>query len=117
MRSLLTWFNGLDAKGKFRVILVAAAVVVMPFAIYLGMDEPNQAEVGDCMAGQSAADLRIVECGDAAAEWTVLARLEDKSEADVTDQACAAHPNTAASFYMDGRRFSKGFILCLGPQG
>lgn len=114
-KSLGTWFGGLSGVGKFRVILFAAALLVLPFAIYLGLDEPNQAEAGDCMAGQSTSDLRIVECNDSAAQWKVLGRLEGKTEADHNDQACSAYPGTAASFYQDGRRFRKGFILCLGP--
>jgi hypothetical protein len=114
-KSLGSWFSGLSGKGKFRVILFAAAILVLPFAIYLGLDEPTQAEVGDCMAGQSATDLRIVACSDASAEWIVLARLEGKTAADLNDEACGANPETAASFYQDGARFRKGFILCLGP--
>jgi hypothetical protein len=97
------------------VILFGVAILVLPFAVYLGLDEPNQADVGDCMAGKSASDLRIVSCGDAGAEWKVLGRLEGKTEADQTNEVCGAYPGTAASFYQDGRRFRKGFILCLGP--
>jgi hypothetical protein len=116
-KSIGTWFSGLSGKSKFRVILFGVAILVLPFAIYLGLDEPSQAEAGDCMAGQSANDLRIVECTDAVAEWTVLARLEGKSEADLNnDQTCGAYPETEASFYQNGRRSSKGFILCLGPK-
>jgi hypothetical protein len=95
-------------------VLFAIAILAIPFAVYFGLDEPNQAAVGDCMAGQSASDLRIVECGDSSAEWKVLGRLGGKTEADHNDEACSAYPETAASFYQDGRRFSKGFILCLG---
>jgi hypothetical protein len=113
-RSLGSWFSGLSTKNKFRVILVAVTVLVLPFAIYLGLDEPNQADVGDCMAGKGASDLRIVSCSDASAEWKVLGRLEGKTKAD-QDGACNAHAGTTASFYQDGRRFRKGFILCLGP--
>ncbi|MFC6020027.1 hypothetical protein ACFP2T_28015 [Plantactinospora solaniradicis] len=116
-RSIGTWFRGLRPISKFRVVLFGIAILVAPFAIYFGLDEPNQAEVGDCMAGQSASELRTVECTDAAAEWKVLGRLTGKTEADHNDAACAAYPETEASFYEDGRRFRKGFILCLGPAG
>src|SRR5690606_22445512 len=115
-RSLLTWFGNLSWKGKLRVGLVAVAVVAMPIAVYLGRDEPARAKVGDCMAGQTASDLRIVECADVAAEWTVVARLEGMTAADQDDDVCAASPNAAASFYMDGSRRSKGFILCLAVK-
>ncbi|MEN3613730.1 hypothetical protein AAH979_29795 [Plantactinospora sp. ZYX-F-223] len=116
-RSIATWFRGLRPIGKFRVVLFGIAVLVAPFAIYLGLDEPNQAEAGDCMAGQTVSELRTVDCADSGARWTVLARLEGKTEADHNDAACAAHPETEASFFEDGRRFRKGFILCLGPVG
>lgn len=94
------------------------ALLVAPFAIYVGLDESNQAEVGDCMAGQSASALRIVECTDPDAQWKVLARLEGRTAADHTGSVCRDHPGTAESFFQDGRRFRKGFILCLrtGPQ-
>ncbi|WP_147456953.1 LppU/SCO3897 family protein [Micromonospora pisi] len=96
------------------MVLLAVAILVAPFAIYLGLDEPSQANVGECMAGQSVNDLRTVECTDPAATWRVLDRLDDKTETDYDNGACGAHPDTAASFYQDGRRFRKGFILCLG---
>jgi hypothetical protein len=112
--SVVTWFRGLSRTGKMRLLLVVIAVVVAPFAIYAGMDEPNQAKVGDCMAGQSKSDLRTVDCGDPAAQWKVLARLEGKTEADFNNDACSATAGTQASFYQDGRRLRKGFILCLG---
>jgi hypothetical protein len=113
-KSVGSWFGGLSPKSKYRVVLFAIAILAIPFAVYFGLDEPNQAAVGNCMAGQSASDRRIVECGDSSAEWKVLGRLEGKTEADHNDEACSAYPETAASFYQDGRRFSKGFILCLG---
>ncbi|MBF9132959.1 hypothetical protein I0C86_28960 [Plantactinospora sp. S1510] len=113
-KSIGTWFRNLRTVSKFRLILFGIAVLVAPFAIYAGLDEPNQAKAGDCMAGQSTSDLRMVECTDAAAEWKVLGRLEGKSEADHNDTVCAAYPETEASFYEDGRRFRKGYILCLG---
>ncbi|GAA3731517.1 hypothetical protein GCM10022225_11730 [Plantactinospora mayteni] len=116
-KSIVTWFRGLRPISKFRVVLFGIAVLVAPFAIYLGLDEPNQAEAGDCMAGQTVSELRTVDCADGAAQWKVLARLEGKTEADHNDAACAAHPETEASFFEDGRRFAKGFILCLGPVG
>jgi len=115
--SLGSWFAGLSLTGKIRTVAFVIALIVAPFAIYLGLDEPNQAEAGDCMAGQSASALRIVECTDPAAQWKVLARLEGKTESDHTDSACRDHPGTAESFLQDGRRWRKGFILCLGPVG
>jgi len=50
-------------------VAFVTALLVAPFAIYVGLDESNQAEVGDCMAGQSASALRIVECTDPDAQW------------------------------------------------
>ncbi|MEO3815886.1 hypothetical protein [Plantactinospora sp. B24E8] len=114
-KSFGTWFRNLRPVSKFRVILFGVAILVAPFAIYFGLDEPNQAKVGDCMAGETAETLHTVECTDAAAQWKVLARLGDKTEADYTEDSCADHPTAEMSFFQDGRRFSKGFILCLGP--
>jgi hypothetical protein len=113
-KSLLTWFNGLSGRGKFRVFLVAAAVIVLPFAIYLGLDAPSQAKAGDCMTGQTETELRIVACNESP-DWKVLARLDNKTASDNLDEACGSYPDYQAAFYQDGARFSKGFILCLGP--
>src|SRR6266540_2117670 len=46
---------------------------------------PANAKVGDCMVGQSAKALKKIDCGDSKAEWTVVGRLEGKTEAETKD--------------------------------
>ena len=110
------WFAGLSWRGKLRVVILAIVLVVTPIVLYNGMDEPGRAKAGDCMAGQNEDDLRMVDCSDAAAEWTVLSRLDDMTEADHTEAACSAFPATEASYFQSDRSGDDGFILCLGPK-
>ncbi|MCI0688100.1 MAG: hypothetical protein L0Y54_12800 [Sporichthyaceae bacterium] len=113
---LTSWFTGLSGRGKLRVAILAIVAIVAPIALYNGLDDPGRAKAGDCMAGQNEDDLRVVDCSDAAAEWTVLTRLDDKSEADHNEAACSAFPATEASYFQSDSNGDDGLILCLGPK-
>jgi hypothetical protein len=117
------WFKGLSTFGKIRIVLaIIVVLVVVPWAIIAGSDEPGRAAVGDCMVGQTADDMKVVECTDPTAEWTVVGRVEDKTEAEFTDNSCDAFPSTDVAYYQAQKRGGlagliqgdpKGFILCL----
>ena len=120
---LTRWFKGLSTFGKIRAVAVAIVILVAtPFAIIAGSNEPASAAVGDCMVGQNADDMKVVECTDPTAEWTVLGRIEDKTEAEFTDNSCDAFSQTDVAYYQAQKRRGiagliqgepKGFILCL----
>jgi hypothetical protein len=110
------WFKRQSTFGKIRVIAVALIVVIgAPIAYFASQDDPSAASVGDCMTGQTAETLEIVDCTDATAEWVVVGRLSDKTEAQFTDTACEAFPTTEFS-YWEGREGEAGFILCLAAH-
>jgi hypothetical protein len=112
------WFKRQSTFGKARLIGVALVVLIGgPIAIISGQSSPSAANVGDCMSGSSADTLKRVDCTDASAQWTVVGRLSDKTEAEFNaDQnLCAAFP-TSETAYWEGKQGETGFVLCLAPK-
>jgi hypothetical protein len=67
------------------------------------------------MVGQSADDLRKIDCSDPSAEWKVVGRVEGKTEAETTvETTCGRWPDTD-TVYWQGPKGGKGFALCLAP--
>jgi hypothetical protein len=82
---------------------------------------PGNAEAGDCLSGKSIdersdrfqeADLEIVECTDADAKYKVVGRVDDKTQAEATDEVCRPFPD-AELIYWQGRSGEEGTVLCL----
>jgi hypothetical protein len=81
----------------------------------------GSADVGECLSGKSIdqsndkfqeADLEVVECSDADAKYKVVGKVEDKTQAQATDEVC--RPFNGAEFvYWEGRANEKGTVLCL----
>jgi hypothetical protein len=94
------------------VVLVVIAVGKWAWSNLTGAAET--AKVGECLAGQSADDLKVVECTDAKAEHKVVGKAEDKTESEATGSACEAYP-TAESVFWWGKEGGKGDVLCLEP--
>jgi uncharacterized iron-regulated membrane protein len=111
------WFKGQSTIGKIRIIVVLLLVVVGgPIAYFAAQSAPSAANVNDCMKGQTADAMKKVACTDPTAEWTVVGRLSDKTEAEFdVDKSCAAYPTTEVG-YWEGKKGQKGFILCLAPK-
>jgi hypothetical protein len=99
------------SKLKRALIGIVVAVVVFGVAIWLGMDEPARAKVGDCVSGTSAEELQIVECASPQAEWKVVGRVEDKAQTEMSS-ACQAFQN-AERAYWQGEQGKNGLVLCL----
>ncbi len=99
------------------LVLVAVAVVAGIIGFVRSRPTPANAKVGDCMVGQSAKALKKIDCGDSKAEWTVVGRLEGKTEAETKDveQTCAQWPETKVLFWRK-ERGTTGFVLCLAPK-
>lgn len=107
-------FRGLDSFGKAQIVLATIAIIIAPAAIFFFHGESDPISVGDCLSGDGD-DLRVVACDDAAARWRVLARLDGRAEADFDDDDCRGQPGATASLYRHGRRFSRGYVLCVAP--
>ena len=91
--------------------LVLGAVVA---AWWFGKDEPKSAAVGDCMAGASADELHIVDCGDAKVTYEVVGKIDSVSQSDWknNEELCSAYTTTSAS-YWEGEEGKVGYVLCL----
>lgn len=120
------WFKRQSLMGKIRIVFAALVIFVgVPVGLIVGSSAPGSADVGDCMVGQTAQTLKVVECTDPTAEWTVVGRLNEKAEADFTDDSCAAFPTAEISYWEAQKRRGiaglvqgdpKGFILCLAKK-
>jgi len=99
------------SKLRRALIGIVAVVVALGVAIWLGMDEPARAKVGDCVSGTSAEELQIVECTSAEAEWKVVGRVEDKAQTEMST-ACQAF-QSAEQAYWQGEPGKDGLVLCL----
>ncbi len=113
--ALTRWFKGQSTFGKIRIIGIALLVVIGgPIAYFASQSAPSAANVGDCMTGQTADTLKKVDCTDASAEWTVVGRLSDQTEAqfNAADNPCPSFPTTEFA-YWEGKWGQTGFVLCL----
>lgn len=83
---------------------------------HLAHAAPASANVGDCVSQTGANSVSTVACGDRAARFTVVGRLENRTEHDAGLFACADLP-TATSSSWQGTAGRPGSVLCLAPVG
>lgn len=100
-------------KSKLPRILVSlvVAAVVFGVAFYLQLDDPGNAKVGDCVAGASADDMKIVDCASGEARYEVIGRVEDKPESAL-ETACQEYQEAEQAFWQ-GEQDKNGVVLCL----
>jgi hypothetical protein len=111
------------AAGKSVVKRIAFAVVGLAVIggggfIYNHLSgAPSTAEVGDCMAGNNENELKVVDCSDPSAQWTVTGKIENKTEVEFTlnRNICAQYQDTGSA-YWEGERGKSGYVLCLKPR-
>jgi hypothetical protein len=95
--------------------LVVLAIVSTVIAIAVGRGgsvKSLHAKPGDCLSGQSDSDLKRVSCTDSKVAWTVVGVVQNKTENEAKQQACAAWPQAEASYWESGNG-KTGFVLCL----
>lgn len=100
-----------------RFVLVPALVLIGALVWKVASGDPELANTGDCLIGQSADDIKIVGCDDATAEWKVVGKVGGVRDADfsaTTDTSCDAYATAEASFW-SGTKGGKGDVLCLEP--
>jgi hypothetical protein len=97
-------------------VTVASAVLVSGFFV-LGRlsDAPASAVVGDCLA-RSGEGAVVVPCSDQRAAFTVLGRLDSRTQIEASMSACTAFSGTT-DVYWQGKEGvdARGLVLCLGP--
>ncbi len=99
--------------GALALVLLAILVTVVAVVVnHHGPEQSLRAEQGDCLSGESDSDLKRVSCADAAVKWTVVSVVQNKTEDEAKQKACAPWPQAAAS-YWESRNGKTGFVLCL----
>jgi hypothetical protein len=107
--------------GKRVVAYAIGAVVVIGggFVYNQLTGAPEIAKAGDCMAGATAEELKVIACTDPAATLTVAGRVEAKTQqewnADQEGATCSAFPDVDQSFW-EGEEGKEGYVLCLAPK-
>jgi hypothetical protein len=111
------------AAKKSRGTLKRIAVYLIGAAVIAGgaigwkyiSGDPDTAKVGDCIAGEVADDMKVVDCGDAKAAHKVVGKVDGKTqqEADQDGQTICGPFPTASSIFWSGEKGGKGYVLCL----
>ena len=102
-------------------LLIVSALVFV--GVYIGTQRekaanPDNASVGGCVAKSGADDIKTVSCSDGQAAFTVVGKVENKTQADVgldSGGICKPFP-TAKSAFWKGKIGQKGYVLCLAPR-
>jgi hypothetical protein len=106
------------AKRIIGLVIGFAIVAGVGYGYKLVKGDPDTAGVGECLAGASADDLKVVKCDDPTAKYKVAGKVEDKTEAEFSasdNNICSAFPNVESG-YWKGERGKKGYVLCLAPS-
>ncbi len=101
-------------------LLAGAALVIggLAYGTVSVLHGPSAAEVGECMAGKDADDLRLVDCTDPKATYTVAGRIEGKTEVDLAldKDICTPYLDGEGYQYWEGKKGEAGVVLCLKPK-
>lgn len=104
--------GGLGIKNILKIILAVLAVIVFAAAYFMGQDDADKAEVGDCMKNSGSTitpDLEVVDCGDAKATLKVVEVHPNTMDTNLCKTEISYVEQTSG-----GRRSSgKQFVLCL----
>jgi len=109
------------AKSTTGAKIVMVIVLVLLFgglgaAVYfVRQSDPGLAKVGDCVAQGSGDSISVVECSDPDADFTVVGRLENKTQIDAGLFACSDF-DKATSSYWEGEQGEQGTVLCLAKK-
>ncbi|MET9150807.1 LppU/SCO3897 family protein [Streptomyces griseoflavus] len=96
------------------IVLIIAGVAIGTYIT--SQDDADTAAVGDCMHRGSTddnnPDLEVVDCGDAKAQYKVLAKVEGNFSGLTAQTKCEAESKDFQYSYTETNG-SKSFLLCL----
>jgi len=95
------------------VISLVVLVVLGGIGWYLSRDDALNAKVGDCLHQKGANDLSVVKCDSSDANFSVLGRISDKTEADADAAGVCDQWADSTNAYWEGKSGQKGTVLCL----
>jgi hypothetical protein len=105
-----------------RIVLIVAAVAVIGVLALVGRlvtDDPDVAGAGDCLAGVSAEELKVVGCTEAAARYKIAGKVDGKSQAEFrsnSTEICKPYRGAIRAFWK-GTPGGNGYVLCLALNG
>jgi hypothetical protein len=105
-----------------RIVLIVVAVAVIGVLAFVGRmvtDDPDVAGVGDCLAGVSAEELKVVGCTETEARYKVAGKVDGKSQAEFRSSSsdiCKPYRGAIRAFWK-GTPGGNGYVLCLALNG
>lgn len=98
--------------NRARMAVAVTAVALSAMAVLAGCDKsPDSANVGDCIAGGDADSMKVVDCSDPTAEWTVVQVVADPSDSGDPIDQCTDQSATEAWEEYDNDSLTS--IVCL----
>lgn len=107
--------SSVTQKIVVTLIFVALAGCLGGMVYFVRKSDPGLAKVGDCVSQEGGNSVSVVDCGDTDADFTVVGRLENKTEIDAGLFACSDF-DAATSSYWEGEQGEKGTVLCLAKK-
>jgi hypothetical protein len=102
---------------KIAGIAVPVVAAGVAGASWFGLGAPGAPEVGDCIQPKGVSDYEVVDCSDAAAEFSVVGVEEEEyseAEFDADDTLCSGFASTEVVLWF-GEAGSDGAVLCAEP--
>ena len=115
--------KGVLGKTALRVGAALVVLLVVFFAkSFLFGDKAKDAKAGDCIAadkavatdGTTKTGATVVDCGSADAKFTVIARVDGKTDAQGPD--CDKFFKQGDEGYVYSSTAGQGYLLCLKPK-
>ena len=91
---------------------IALVVIVVSVLWRSGVFDSASMKAGDCVQKTGEDSVKVVACGTADAQYTVLGVVEKQSRYSAQAGVCKAWADTT-TIYWEGRNNSSGTIYCL----
>jgi hypothetical protein len=105
------------AKRRQLIVLsvfLVAVVAFFGFVYAATRHNPGTAKAGDCVRQTGADAVQVVDCADARAQFTVVGRVENKTEVEAGLDACEPFADLGATqAFWSGQAGKTGYVLCL----
>lgn len=98
---------------RFLVTIVGVIVAIgIGIAVRSGVFDSPSMKAGDCVQQVGEDDVKVVDCGSAEAQYSILGIVEKQSQISARMGACKEFPDTT-SVYWEGRNNGNGTVYCM----